>query len=105
MAEHFSKMANTEDDDIESEISIEQSDEKKENILFEELPKLKITEETRKDVLEYPEFYTSCDVRTRMGKFYTDEEYEQRRERVLSRPLPGGEEQGPVLKKVRKSDK
>ena len=102
MAEHFSNMANTEDDDIESEISIEQSDETKENILFEEFPKLKITEETRKDVLEHPERYTDCDDRTRMGKFYTDEEYEQRREEVLSRSLPGEEEKGPVLRKIRK---
>ena len=46
----------------------------------------------------------SCDVRTRMGKFYTDEEYEQRREEVLNRPLPGGEEKGPVLKKTRKPE-
>lgn len=99
MAEHFSNMANTEDDDIESEISIEQSDKTKETILFEEFPKLKITEEA---VLEHPERYTDCDVRTRMGKFYTDEEYEQRREEVLSRPLPGEEEKGPVLRKIRK---
>ena len=32
-----------------------------------------------------------------MGKIYTDEEWEQRREEVLNRPLPGGEEKGPTL--------
>lgn len=102
MAEHFSNITNNEDDEIESEISIEQSDEKKENILFEEFPRLKITEETKKDILEHPERYTSCDVRTRMGKIYTDEEYEQRRNEILSKPLPGGEEKGPVLTKIKK---
>lgn len=36
-----------------------------------------------------------------MGKFYTNEEYQQRREEVLNRPLPGEEEKGPRLVKKR----
>lgn len=76
-------------------------EEKKQDVLFKDFPQLHITEETKKDVLEHPERYANCDVRTRMGKFYTDEEWEQRREEVLSKPLPG-EDEGPKLIKRRK---
>ena len=74
-------------------------DQSKEDILFQNFPELHITEETRKQVLEHPELHSGLSVRTRMGKFYTDEEWAQRREEVLSTPLPGGEEKGPVLTK------
>jgi len=63
-------------------------------ILEADYPKFVVTEQTRKDVLEHPQRYTGCDVRIRMCKFYTDEEYKKRVEEVLSRPLPG-EEKGP----------
>ena len=69
--------------------------------MFQDFPELHITEETRKQVLEHPELHSGLSVRTRMGKFYTDEEWEQRREEVLSTPLPGGEEKGPTLVKKR----
>lgn len=52
---------------------------------------IKITEEMKKDVLEHPERYINCPLKVRMGKFYTDEEYEKRAEKVLNSPLPGDE--------------
>lgn len=81
----------------------------------QEFARLKITEEIRKDVIEHPEIYSSCDLKTRIGKFYTDEEYEQRRNEVLSKPLPGGDEpktlamigggDDPTIKRATKGEK
>lgn len=76
-------------------------EDKKKEILFKDYPPLHITEETRQAVLDHPELHSGLSVRARMGKFYTDEEYEQRREEVLNTPLPGGEEKGPKLVKRR----
>lgn len=76
-------------------------EDKKKEILFKDYPPLHITEETRQAVLDHPELHSGLSVRARMGKFYTDEEYEQRREEILSKPLPGGEEKGPTLVKKR----
>ena len=78
-------------------------EDSKSDILFKEYPNLRITEATRKIVLEHPELHSGLDVRTRMGKFYTDEEYEQRRNEVLSRPLPVKEEKGPRLVRRKKT--
>lgn len=61
----------------------------KKDYLFEEFPEFKVTEETRKDVIENPQKYSGCDIRIRMGKFYTDEEYQRKIEEGLSRELPG----------------
>lgn len=81
-------------------------EDKKKAILEQEFPKLEITEKTREDVLNNPEKYTSCDARIRMGKFYTDEEYERYFESSLNRPLPGEEEKGPKLvKKINPNNK
>lgn len=65
-------------------------------ILFENFKPMKITEVMKKEVLEHPEKYMNCSPRIRMGKFYSDEEYERYIEESLNRPLPGDE------KKVRK---
>jgi len=75
-----------------------------EDILFQDFPELHITEETRQAILEHPELHSGLSVRARIGKIYTDEEWEQRREEVLSRPLPG-EEKTSVLVKKKKSSK
>jgi len=77
----------------------------KKDYLFEDFPEFKVTEETRKDVIENPQKYSSCDVRIRMGKFYTDEEYEKRVEEVLSRPLPGEEKQPKKILRIFKRNK
>ena len=61
----------------------------KKDYLFEDFPEFKVTEETRKDVIENPQKYSGCDIRIRMGKFYTDEEYQRKIEEGLSRELPG----------------
>lgn len=52
------------------------------------------------EILKHPELQTECPVRIRIGKFYTDEEYEQRREEVLSRPLPGEEDRPKLVKSI-----
>ena len=77
-------------------------EDKRKTIIEQSYAPLKITEKTREDVLTHPERYTNFDVRTRMGKLYTDEEYEQRREEGLSRPLPDFEEKGPSLSRRKK---
>lgn len=61
----------------------------KKDYLFEDFPEFKVTEQTRKDVIANPQKYSSYDVRIRMGKFYTDEEYQRKIEEGLSRELPG----------------
>jgi len=87
------------------EIITESEDKSKENILFKDYPKLHITEKTRQNVLDHPELHSGLSVRTRMGKFYTNEEWEQRRENVLSTPLPGGDKKSLSLVKKRISPK
>ena len=56
--------------------------------LFADFPEFKVTEESRDDVIKNPQKYSSCDVRIRMGKFYTDEELQERITQGLSRKLP-----------------
>ena len=72
-------------------------EEDKKNILFKPYPKLNITEKTRENVLKYPLKHLNCDIRVRMGNFYTNDEYEKRRNNVLNKPLPG--EKKLILKK------
>lgn len=64
------------------------------DILFEDFEPIKVTEETRRHVLEHPGLYKNCPPRIRQAMFYTDEEYEARFEEVMKKPLPGGEEKG-----------
>lgn len=80
-------------------LSHNENDEEKTkiNISDKEYKPIEITEETRKEVLEHPEKYASFPARIRMGLFYTDEEYEQYIEKVLSKQLPGDEEKGKQL--------
>lgn len=59
------------------------------DILSKDWPKLKITKEMRDDVKKHPERYLRCPARIRMGKFYTDEEFEKRSNEILNTPLPG----------------
>ena len=61
----------------------------KKDYLFQDFPEFKVTEENRKDVIENPQKYSSCNNRIRMGKFYTDEEFKEKIEEGLSRELPG----------------
>ena len=82
-AKYILEMLQTMIDDIIKKIN--------EEILFADFKPIKITEEMRKDVLEHPEKYINCPPRIRMGKFYTDEEYERYIEESLNRPLPGYE--------------
>lgn len=61
----------------------------KKDYLFKDFSEFKVTEETRKYVIENPQKYSNCDVRIRMGKFYTDKEYQRKIEEGLNRELPG----------------
>lgn len=56
--------------------------------LFTNFPEFKVTEESRDDVIKNPLKYSSCDVRIRLGKFYTDEEHQEMITQGLSRKLP-----------------
>ena len=48
----------------------------KKDILFDyNFKKPKITEKTKESIKTNPRFFQHCDVRTRMGLIYTDEEY------------------------------
>lgn len=76
-------------------------EDKKKEILFKDFPPLHITEETRQAIVDRPELHSKLSVRAGMGRIYTDEEWEQRREEVLSKPLLGGKEKGPTLVKKR----
>ena len=67
----------------------------KQDILFQDFTNLKITQETKENVMKHSNYV--FDVRTRMGKFYTDEEKQKYIEESLKRPLPGDE--GPTLLK------
>ena len=49
---------------------------------------IKITEETRQYVKDYPEKHLECPPRVFMGKFYTDKEWEKTTEKILSKELP-----------------
>ena len=64
------------------------TNEKNKDFLFKDFKNLHITKKARQDVLNHPEKYSGCDVRIRMGNFYTDEEYEKHIEESLNRPLP-----------------
>lgn len=64
------------------------------SILFKDYEPIKVTEETRKHVIDHPEMYQNCPPRIRQGMFYTDEEYASRVETALTTPLPGEEEKG-----------
>ena len=86
-------------------ITENQDTQNKIRILDKEYEPLKITEETRREVLEHPEKYADCPARIRMGLFYTDEEYEKYVDEVLSKPLPGTEERGKRLTFNKKNNK
>ena len=51
-------------------------------------PDFKVTEELRENIKANPKIALGCDARIRMGKFYTDEEYEEYRKKSLERKLP-----------------
>jgi len=64
----------------------------KEDTLFNySFGRVKITKELRDDIIAHPSKYPNLPVRVQMGKFYTDEEYENRANQVLNTPLPGSE--------------
>jgi len=59
-------------------------------VIFEDFPDMKITEQTR-DVMRRAAQsgrYLINDMRLATGRFYTDSEYEARRAKILSTPLP-----------------
>ena len=69
-------------------------------VIFADYPEFKITEETRGKVIENPLRHLNCPPRIRMGKFYTDEEYQKYIEESLKRPLPGDNQSSRKRKKA-----
>lgn len=66
--------------------------------------KLNITHATIDSIKRYPRMYTRSPIRTRMGRIYTNEEFRNRSDEVLSKRLPG-EEKVSVLKRIFKRKK
>lgn len=58
------------------------------NVIFRPFPKLKVTKKLRDDIKAHPLSYYNCDVRIRLGLFYTEEEWEKKRDKILSKKLP-----------------
>ena len=53
-----------------------------------DFPSARVTEATRQLAMKYARRHSVSDTRLAMGRFYTDSEWEARREKVLSTPLP-----------------
>ena len=60
----------------------------KDEIIDKDYQDFKVTKQTKEDIFMHPGAYLNCSARIRMGKFYTDQEYEDYKKRVLNRPLP-----------------
>lgn len=58
------------------------------NVISRQFPKLKVTKKLRDDIKAHPLSYYNCDVRIRLGLFYTEEEWEKKRDKILSKKLP-----------------
>ncbi|MBR5662494.1 MAG: hypothetical protein IKX00_02440 [Bacilli bacterium] len=59
------------------------------SIIFKDYPPLIVDDKTRHDVINNPLAHINCPLTTRLGKFYTNEEYEKRTEKLSKRTLPG----------------
>lgn len=57
-------------------------------IFEQEFQRFPITDELRTEIVNNPYKYQNLDVRIRTGKFYTDEEWEERSNAVLNKRLP-----------------
>jgi len=53
-----------------------------------DFPEVKITEETREATVAYALSHPTDNVRIAMGRFYTDKEYQDHRQKILSTLLP-----------------
>ncbi|MBR1377092.1 MAG: hypothetical protein IJ565_04715 [Bacilli bacterium] len=69
------------------------------NIYEKDYPNLVITEDTIKDIKNHSRFYMNVPIKVQMGKIYTNEEFQKRSDKILSRELPGGKKSF-VLKRV-----
>ena len=58
------------------------------NVISRPFPKLKVTKKLRDDIKAHPLSYYNCDVRIRLGLFYTEEEWDKTRDKILSKKLP-----------------
>lgn len=58
------------------------------NVISRPFPRFKITEKLRGDIKAHPLSYQNCDVRIRLGLFYTGKEWEKKRNKILSKKLP-----------------
>lgn len=60
-------------------------------ILETDYKELKITDRTKENIKSHSKLNYSLPVREFMGKIYTNEEYESKKQRILNTPLPGDE--------------
>lgn len=62
---------------------------KKKDYLFVDFPKINITEKTKRDIIKNPGKYSNCDIRIRMGMFYTDKEIQTKIDKDSRMKMPG----------------
>ena len=58
------------------------------DIISRPFPKLKVTKELRDNIKAHPLSYPNCDPRIRLGLFYVEDEWEKKRNKILSKKLP-----------------
>ena len=57
-------------------------------VIFEDWPAVRVTKGAIENAVGCARRYFTADARLAMGRVYTDAEYEARRLRILSKPLP-----------------
>lgn len=75
------------------------------DMLFVDFPEFRVTNETKKDVIQHSEKYYQYGYRIANGMFRTDEEKSGYLEESLERPLPGNEKKCLVFRKILKQIK
>lgn len=58
------------------------------DIISRPFPSFTITDKLRDNIKSYPLRQQNCDVRIRLGLFYTEEEWEKKRNKILNKKLP-----------------
>ncbi len=58
------------------------------DVISKSFPRFKITKKLRDNIKSHPLSYQNCDVRIRLGLFYTEKEWEKKRDKILSKKLP-----------------
>lgn len=69
-------------------------------ILETDYKKIKITDKTKEKIIKHHKLNYSLPVKVFMGKFYTDDEYNRKRNKAFNTTLPGDEKGFQKVKKL-----